>query len=117
MTPGEFVTWVSLNAPGLRPELDVLAAEWGEPPPQTEVCLFVLVPTYVAAVQSGAAGRVDEVANLFERMTTHPDEDLPTHVVLTVAPALAERLSPDQLRASVGEHMLAELAPWLTNGV
>jgi len=114
MTEDEFVTWVSLHAPSLRSLLDALEEDWGEAPPQTEVALFVIIPGFIDALRRRDAVATSEIAELLEKMCTHADEDLPTNIVLTIAPHLAGKLAPHELTETLGRCMALEVAPYLS---
>jgi hypothetical protein len=109
MIDEEFVGWIAQRAPTLAPSLAEFAAEWDGEPPQTLVCIYVLVPEFINAVTAGAseAALASELGALFEDMMMSPDRDLRQHAEITVAPAIADHA------VGIFDAVLAALGPTL----
>lgn len=108
--PDALYQWARPHTPSLAKAWDELAAEWQPAPPtDTDVILFVLAPGLVEAVHAGDLGAANEVATMVEAMATH-DQFMWNHVAVTAAPAIAEKVSPEDL-----DRLLSVLGPQTRN--
>jgi hypothetical protein len=87
--------WVERELPLARALLDEQDPGWNGYPSGTDVCLFVLGPVYLDAVQNNRDQDQVALSEFFEKMLVHDDWAIQSDAVLTLAPWLARAASEE----------------------